>query len=183
MAIDRHAAAELIRDSSTLGTTLLIILLSTYGEQVFTMDPLELWVAVQEDFHATVTEEGENRVNALMMAVSTDAFFDDPETFRAVCTCLYDGDLGDLVAGGMEELTLAEMLWAIHEVKCLRDDDPEFAPAVVREIEEIIASEAEELTEESPVASCERFMEETKRDLIGQLLKLGIDKQDLMLLD
>ena len=182
MNIDRKTAAELLRDPNTLGTTLLVILLATYGEQIFEMDPVELWVNVQDDFHATVSEEGENRVNALMLALSTESFYEDPEVFRAVCTSLYDGDLGDLVGGSLEDLTLCEVLWAMHEVGNLRDDEPEFSPAVARLIGELIAEEAED-SSESPVPGYEQFLDEAKRDLIGQLLKLGVDKQDLMLLD
>lgn len=179
MNIDRQAAADLIRDPETLGTTLLVILLSEYREQIFEMEPLEIWAAVQDDFRATVSEEGENRVNALLTALSTDAFYEDPEVFRAVCTCLYDGDLGDLVAGGLEDLTVCEMLWAMKEVGSLRDDEPEFSKPVAAVIEDLISQEVDEGDADNYAV----FLDEVQRDLIGQLLKLGLDKQDLLLLD
>jgi hypothetical protein len=181
---NRKEAAELLRDSSTLGTTVLVILLQTYGEELFDLDPLEIYARVQEDFRATLSEEGENRLNALLFAISSDAFYEDPEVFRAVSTSLYDGDLGDLVTGGLEPITVPEMLWAVYEVGQLREDEPDFTAGINRIMDETIADEAEEQDMENVevLPYYERFLESTKKDLFKQLSSIGVSKQELLAL-
>ena len=171
--------AELLRNPDTAGTVLLTILLRTYGEDIFDVDPVELYVRIQEDFRTTMSEEGENRLNALIMALSSNAFYEDPDVFRAVAAALYDGDLGDLINGTIDDITLPEILWAIYEVGLLREDeeDPEFAPAVQRIIDEEIAQAAEEADLDNPdsvVPYYERFVEDMKEDMLQQLRRLGV---------
>ena len=48
--------AELLRNPDTAGTVLLTILLRTYGEDIFDVDPVELYVRIQEDFRTTMSE-------------------------------------------------------------------------------------------------------------------------------
>ena len=116
-----------------------------------------------------------------MLAVSTDAFFQDAEVFRAICTSLYDGDLGDLVSGGIENLTLPEILWAVYEVGILREDDPEMSPGVLNVIEQEIRNEAEEIDDEEEVKPYyDRFVESAKADLEQQLVALGVSPADLI---
>lgn len=180
----RQIAADLIRDPETLGTVILIILLSKYGEEIFDMDPVELYVRIQEDFHSTLTEEGENRLNAILMAVTSDAFYEDPLAFRAIASALYDGDLGDMVNGVLDDLTIPEILWAIYEVGLLRDETEEddFSPAVQRVIDEEMMNEAEEQDMEDPeqvIPYYERFVESMKGQLHEQLGKLGLVESDI----
>ncbi len=180
---NREVAAELFRNPDTCGSVILIILLSTYGEELFEMDPVEIYVRIQEDFHSTLTEEGENKLNAIMMALSTEAFYEDPLAFRAIASALYDGDLGDIVEGALEDLTVPEILWAVYEVGLLRDDteEPEFSPAVKRVMEEEMSSEAEELDMEQAevIPYYERFVEEMKADLHAQLRSIGLVEEDI----
>lgn len=185
VSFSRETAAELIRDSETFGSVLLVILLAAYGDELFDMDPLEIYERVKEDFRATITEEGENKLNAIMMAVSTDAFYDDPLAFRSIAAALYDGDLGDLVNGVMEDVTLPEMLWAVYEVGLLREEmeEDDFSPSVQRVLDEAVSDEAESLEDaedpEDVFPYYERFVEDNKQDLHSQLRKLGLLEDDL----
>lgn len=180
---NRETAADLFRDPETCGSVILIILLATYGEEIFDLDPLEIYVRIQEDFHATLTEEGENKLNAIMMALSTNAFYEDPLAFRSISSALYDGDIGDLVEGSLEDLTIPEILWAVYEVGLLRDEteETEFSPAVQRVMEEEMSNEAEEMDieEAEVVPHYERFVEEMKMELHQQLRKIGLVEDDL----
>lgn len=180
----RQVAAELFRDSDTLGTVILVILLLQYDVDIFEQDPLEIYARINEDFHATLSEEGENRLNALLLALQTDDFYDDPLVFRSIASALYDGDLGDMVSGTLDDLTIPEILWAIYEVGLLRDENEqdEFSPAVQRVIDEELANEAEEQDLDDPEAVLpyyERFIEHMKKTLHEQLAKLGLVESDI----
>jgi hypothetical protein len=163
-----------------------MILLAAYGDELHgnadlgiePMDPVEVWVRVKEDFHTEVPEENENKINALVMALSTDAFYDDPLAFNSICNALYSGDLGDLVNGYIEDLSVSEMLWGIYEVELNRGDSQDFAPAVDAFIEETISQEAaynEELEAAEVVPYYEKFVAEMRDDLMVQLKMLNVD--------
>jgi hypothetical protein len=174
--LNRKEAAALLREPSTFGTVILAILVGAYGTEVLSKDVLEIYADVREDFNAIIPEEGENRLNAVMMCVTTDLFYREPEVFRAVCTSLYDGDMGDLVSGALEELTVPEMLWAIYEVGLLQDDTPDFAPAVEKAIAAEFLSEARE---EGGAEFYEDFIEEARQELIEQLSVIGMRPEQL----
>ena len=73
-AYDREKAGELLRKAETMATTIHAIALAVFGEALYAdggVDPLEIYAVLDDEFHAQLTEEGENRLNAIMMAVST----------------------------------------------------------------------------------------------------------------
>lgn len=184
---DRRTAADILGDPETSATVLHIIMLAAYGDELHgdaaqgidAMDPIECWVRVEEDFRVRVPEENENKINALMFAISTEAFYEDPLAFNSICNALYSGDLGDLVSGAIEDLTLPELLWGIYEVELNRGDSQDFDAPVDRFINEVIAEEAEDM--ENPdldriVSYYEKFVEEQRDDMLIQLKTLGVDE-------
>lgn len=189
MYLDKEAVAELIRDPDTLATTLHVILLAAYGTDVYTEDVLELYLRLEEDFHARITEEGENRINAIRLATETDAFYDDLTAFQAICNALYGGDIGDPISSAFDEVTVPELLWATYEVGLNRDDDPEFSRSIEQFIDQVIAEEVEdvdievnEIDEASDLLRLpytDQFIADMKSDLRRQLSKLGITEADL----
>lgn len=173
-------AAGLIREPGTLGLPLLVICLAAYGEEVFgsdtvePMDPLDLYERLKDDFRAQLTEEGENRLNALMLAIATDGFYEDPLIFVSVTKALNTGDLGELPDGVMEEVELPEALWAVYEVGLCRDDDIGLEPRVLAVIEGALAKESREVEEGEEEVSPEDYIASNKLDLANQLLQLGL---------
>ena len=181
--LDKKAASALLREPDTLATTLHVILLTAYPELygdpvngTEPLDPLEIYARVSEDFNAIIPEEGENRINALLTAIPTDLFYLDPVAFIGVANALYSGDIGDMVDGMMDDLTIPEILWAIYEIGLNRDDEPEFSDAVKKLIDFEIRSEAQDLEEDPDdvVPYYTRFVEEMKTDLTLQLRQLGV---------
>lgn len=184
---DRRQAADLLADPDTSATLLHLILLSAYGDELYgapekdiaPMDPVECWVRVQEDFRVTVPESNENKINGLMFAVSTDAFYDDPLAFRSICSALYSGDLGDLVDGVLDDLTVPEMLWSVYEVELNRSDYQEFAASVEAVMDEVISTEAEDredLDPEDVVPYYEKFVAEQRNEMLTQMRKIGVSE-------
>ena len=176
-----QACAKLIREPSTLTLPLLTILLEAYGEYLFDMDPVELYLDIEEDFHARLTEEGENRVQAGLMAMTTDLFYKDPLVTRSVALAMFEGDLGDMVTGVLEEIDMSEVLWAVYEVGLLRDDDEEFSRPVQNFIDELIkdASGSVNIEEGEVVPYYARILITQKRELREQMAQLGLEGLEL----
>jgi hypothetical protein len=180
MIQDRKILGDLLADPETSATVLHAILLAHYKDELYgdpeqgipPMDPVEIWVRVQEEFHTTVHDNNENKINAIRMALVSDAFYEDPLVFTATCLSLYDGDMGDLVAGYMEDLTVPEMLWGIYEVELNRDDRVEFSPRVLRLIDSVIAEEAEEKfegEEATTMAYYEQILEAKRQTMFEEM--------------
>lgn len=182
----KRVAGDLLADPETSATVLHLILLTAYKDELYgnpsegipPMDPVECWLRVKEDFDTQPPETNENKINALMFAISTDAFYDDPLAFTSICSSLYSGDLGDLVEGVMEDLTVSEMLWSIYEVELNRGQSEDFLPAVDSLIAEVIAEEAEDkedLEVEDVVPFYEKFVVQMRNDMLTQMRTLGVD--------
>jgi len=185
---DRKAVGDLLEDPDTTATALLVIVLGSYGDAVFgdeeqgipPMDPLELWQNLKDDYHAQTCEENENRLNAIMLALSSDAFYDSEEAFTAIASSLEDGDLGDTVTGEMEPLTVPEILWAIYEVELNRDDKQDFSPAIVALIDQTMTTEAADMEgsmDGNPMSYWENFLSDKRSQLMQELRILGVDEK------
>ena len=164
-----------------MATPLLAIVLTAYGDEIFgdeakgiePIDPIELYARIEEDFRAQLTEAGENRLQALMMAVATDGFYEDPLVFTSVAKALAVGDMGDLPDGIMEEVTLPEAVWAVYEVALNRDDDIGLHPLVLALITGAADGESEE-GQEQPLPHHERFVAHQKLELASQLRSINV---------
>lgn len=156
----RDVANELIAAPGTTATTLLILISKALESQcpegldpfhlilgsperdIEPMDTLEIWQDLEEFYGGRICEANENRVNALILALSSDAFEQDAEAFMAVCNALADGDLGDMLDGVFELPQIDEMWWALREVSLVRGTLFEFSEQVLDLMEKI--SEAED---------------------------------------
>ncbi len=176
-----------VGDSDTPGFVLLTIALWAFGARVFgdpeagidPMDPAEMWAEFNEVFGSWVTEEGENRLNALLLALSGDAFYRDVETFCAVSNALFDGDLGDMVDGVFEEPSAIEMLWASLEVELARDDD-DAAPPFGSKVRDFLACKLRE--EQEDQTEQEAAVEEAFIDMMDALRTIGVPLAAIRLL-
>lgn len=177
-----------------MATPLLVIVLSTYGDRALAddpetgeerLDPIELWNMVERDYRTTIPLEAENRLNAIMLALTSDLFFEDPIVFTAVCGALSQGELPDMVNGFMddlvEHLTLAECLWGLYEVALVRDDDLPLGPRIEALIERIARDEVEEDVGDplQIIPHYERFVIKQRHEMIQQLRLLGLPEEML----
>jgi hypothetical protein len=175
--LNTEAARNIVGSEDATATALHSILLALYGEALYgeePMDPLEIYADLEERFNITVPEDNENRINAIIMAVSSNAFYEDETAFVAIAESLLDGDLGDVPTGEMGGLSTLELLWAIYEVAVNRDENvPPFAPAIARMIETIANDEAQEDNDEIPsdVQDVE-FLREKRAQVLQQLQSL-----------
>lgn len=181
--MDRRKCAELIRDPEALALPLMTVLLSAYGPQVFEEDPIDLWLSVEEDFNAQLTEEGENRVNASILALTSDLFYSDPLVLRATALALFEGDLGDMVNGVLEDIEFPEALWAVYEVGLMRGDDEEFSDDVSEYIDRLMRETSEDnedlgMEPDEAIPYAVRFLEDMKGTLRDQLRLIGVSESN-----
>lgn len=177
--LDREVSSRLLADPETSATALHVIVLTAYGDAVYgseeedipPIDPVLLWALLREDFSVTVPEANENRINALMTALITDGFYEVEEVFVATCLALYNGDMGDIVSGFMEDITLVEALWGIFEVALNRNDDLDFHPRIVARIRAEMAEAVEET--DHPFSYFVRGLIEGKTQIVRELTMLG----------
>lgn len=151
LPFDKDRAKELLADENdTSATTLHFILLATFGVELYgdpeneieQLDPVELWAKIQDEYGIDIPESAENKIQALIMGLETDMFYEEPEVLAAVANALYTGDLGDLVDGVMETPTLSEIFWAAFELGLNRDSEPEFSPKCVKYMYDQIRTQA-----------------------------------------
>jgi len=173
-------------DADTPGLLLFTIVLWTFGPAVFgdaenevgPMDPSEMWAGLNERYGTWVTEEGENKLNAILAGITGGMFWTDSEVFRAVSTSLYDGDLGDMVSGEFEDLTALEIMWAMLEMELVWDGDaPEFSWRVQAVIDEVLSQEQDDQSVNLEA------VDEAYKDMLDQLLQLGVPTSSIRLWD
>ena len=176
--LDEGKIRVALGDPDTPGLVLFTIALWCFGDLVMgnpdegiePMDPAEMWASFNERFGTWVTEEGENKLNAVITGLRGAAFWEDQEVFVSCTTALYDGDLGDLINSGMEDLSATEIMWAILEMELVWDspDTPEFAYSIQNYVGEQLAEEQEDQVENS------KEVEKAYLSMLGQLQDLGV---------
>lgn len=157
--LDIGAIRGALGDVDTSGIVLFTIALWTFGDEVMgnsdegieAMDPSEMWAEFHSQYGTWVPEEGENKLNAIIAGLQGGAFWIDLTTFMSVTTALFDGDLGDLVTGGFEDLNATEIMWSVLEMELAWDSDntPDFSLDVREYIEDALRMEQEDQVENS----------------------------------
>ena len=125
-----------------------------------------------------MSDDVRQKLQAIMLAVSTDAFFHDPEAFRAVTNTLVEGDPG---FAAFDDLTIPEILWANYEVS-LNHPGADFSPQVEKLIDRELKEEGadlDSLEEAENVPYFDRAVTHLHGELKEQMGKLGIDSGQL----
>lgn len=176
LKLEPSKVAELLANPNTYATTFHVILLATLGEQFYSMDPVEIFSELESRFNCRIAEEGENRINALLTLMSSDVALQDPEAFQAVAQSLAGGEIGDAMDGLLDTLESLEVLWALYELTLNQEQEDEASPAVLRFIDEVLASE----NDEDGMEGVQQDLEEMKVRLHTQLASMGVAPEDLL---
>lgn len=178
MPLDRHkldkkVVFKLLESPSTFGTVLHIIALTCYGEEIYDLDIEEMALRLDEDFHAKLNEQNENKFQAIMLATSTDAFFEDVRAFTGICSALVEGDPG---VDMLDDLTTIEAMWGMYEVG-LSNSRNEFDVSISKKIQSIVEQEGYDPSdgEADPLEA----MREARSRLEYQLRELGVPSPEL----
>ena len=152
LQLNKVEAAKLLSSDNTFAFTLMVILLAAYDQDVFDENPVVLFNRIEDDFRIKLPEEAENRINAALTAMTTDLFYTQFSTFKAITLALNEGDIGSIADGiddDEEELNAAEILWSITEVGLLNGDtffemQEKLSDSVAARCNMLIDSEAED---------------------------------------
>ena len=155
-----------LTDPDTFATVLHAILIKTYGDEINDIDPVEIFLRLGEDYGAEPCEEVENKIQAILLATTTDVFYNDPDAFTAVCETLANGDPG---MEQLEQLTLAEVIWGVYEVE-LNHPGAEMSKQVHKLVQQTVEAEAEEAGDYQYIFN---YLHEQRDALKHQLEKVG----------
>jgi hypothetical protein len=174
-------------DVETPGLVLFTIALYVFGDAVMgdpdegidQMDPTEMWAGFNARYGTWVTEEGENKLNAIITGLQDGRFWRDLDTFMAVSTALFDGDMGDIITVGFEELSAVELMWAVLEMQLALDSDetPEYSLAVQEYVDGILFREQEDQGENA------KEVENAYLAMLDQLVELGVPTSMIRAMD
>jgi hypothetical protein len=172
--LDPKAVSRLLADDGTLATPLQVIALTVYGPEIYEVDPMEIVLRLEEDFHVKLTETIENKLKSILLATSTDIFYEDPQAFTSICNTLINGDPG---LDNFDPLTIPEVLWGIYEVE-LNHGPHEVHPGVQSLIGSVLEEEMTDSeggpVESDPYQYAWDFMNELHSRLRRQLGDLGV---------
>ena len=194
LKLDKREAGKLLASDKTLAFTLMTILLSKYGQDVFDLKTPVLFNMLEEDFNIKLPEEAENRINAALTAMQTDLFYTQFSPFKAITMALNSGDIGGFAdedgSDDKDEISTAEILWAISEVGLLnglnfKESADNISDDIIEKCNEIIDDESEDLDEVNDDVDTidEAYVEPYYYRAVAngaltlaiQLLKIGVD--------
>lgn len=112
--------AEIVSDESTMGTTLLLACVDTFGLSFFEWEPETFDLDCKSAFGVELPQVNKDKVWALVTALTTNLFYISLETFMPICNALNDSQ-ADFRA--YDPVDSDEAAWALVEV--LINDPPE----------------------------------------------------------
>lgn len=119
MAKDYQVAVQAALETpETMSTLLYVLIRNAYGDDAFTWDPTTLYLDLREDFHVEPKAEVMDRLSAIQVLVTTDAFFTRPDAFINICNTITDGTPSFSL---FDTATVEECAWALVEVSLIRD--------------------------------------------------------------
>lgn len=194
---DSAQTKKYLEDEATYASVLLAILLAYLpeGEDDLTkVDLDEVLGDMQDDFGCKIADECANKIQAAVVALTTDYFWTDVNVMKGMSLTLDDGDIGDLLDNDDEEVDTCQILWAAMEVGLINDMTfeqslDEFTDKVSNVINKVIESEAQDLEEvEDDVDTIEeatrkpyygKVVDGKLMMLVGQLINLAGNNEDL----
>lgn len=187
VTLDDGKVRAALADPDTSGFVLFVIALREFGDAVLgdeeagveMMDPAEMWADLHSRYGSWVTEDGENKLSALITGLQGARFWRDLDVFMAVSTALFDGDLGDMIEVGFEKLSATEVMWAVMEMGLAWDaaEPPEFSLPIQEYVDRILLEEQEDQSANAAAVEGD-FL-----NMMDQLREMGVPPAMLRALD
>jgi hypothetical protein len=178
---DRLTLTNVLTSPATSATALHVAVLDHLGLEIYEWDPATLWMEINSALHLELPEQNQDKLQAIIAAVSTDQFYAQTEGFYHIAHALLDGDGGFQV---FDPLTLGEALWAIYEVALNRDAE-KFSPSILSFIQHLVKQEGQSSAPEAflksqgdpeasedPNSQLDRFLNDRAAKVRGELIQL-----------
>lgn len=157
----RRSYRQIFENEDTYATTLIVALVDELGTEFFAWEPESLRMEIKDRFDADVPAKNMDKIQALLLCLTTNQFYVSLEAFMNVCNALagagVDFDLFDYV-------DIEEMAWGVAEVLTLDPPEGEDSSKLFgQEVRHYIALAAEQ----EGLSKLPRPLNKLAGDLIG----------------
>jgi len=104
---------NVLTNEDAFATSLLAICLDEYGTEIFDYEPESLWMALSETFNIKVPRINKDKLQAMLVAYTTDLPFISVEMFTNICNVLSGSEANFYK---WDALTPEEIIWGIYEL-------------------------------------------------------------------
>lgn len=177
--LNKQGVFEILQDPDTYATVLLCICLINYGDETFKVEPIVLFQWLKEDFGTELHEDNENKLQALLVALTTDFFFTDLDVFQNICKTLSSGDPEITDTNFMSDpVTIPEVMWGIYEVSLNSEDtiidNMPFSKQIDAFIDNTLDNDVDEQDDDTISPQTNNIVADNVSQLKEQLSKIGI---------
>lgn len=102
-----------LENKDSFATTLMAVLLDMYGTQIFDWEPSALAMQINDDFHMQLPEVNSDKIWAMIVAMTTNQFFTNPEIYLNTCKAFAHAEADFAM---FRPVTPEEMAWGVTEV-------------------------------------------------------------------
>jgi hypothetical protein len=107
------AFRKALENPDSFATVLLALLIDEYSTDIFEWEPQALTMQIKDDFHLDLPQKNSDKIWALIVSMTTNQFFQNPEIFLNVCKTLAHGEADFAI---FRPVTPEEMSWGVTEV-------------------------------------------------------------------
>jgi hypothetical protein len=126
-----------LQNPETSATLLNAILTRQYGEEWLAWEPLTVYLEIKSDYRVDPPSELLDRIAAIQIIMTSDAFFKRLDAFIAICTTLSTGDPS---FAAFDPASVEECAWGIAEVGLLREPLP-FSYAIQQYLKQLLGDD------------------------------------------
>ena len=142
---EKRKLQTVLGDEDAFATSLLTIVLDTYGTAVLEWEPDTLWMGIAEDFGVTLPAVNRDKIQALLLVLTTNQPLVSVEAFNYVCNVLSGTEAN---FRSWDPLSPEEALWGIYEMmlhigidRAPKEPPPEFSHEIRRYLGVILRDE------------------------------------------
>lgn len=131
---------ELLTSRDTFATTLLVLVIDTYGPEAMEWSPQTLAMEIHDDFQVDLPQSNIDKIMAAIQLLTTNDFYQRLPMFNYLCNVL-SGDPFD--PSIFEPATAEEIAWAVVEAALLfpPEADESFTPEILAFIRKVLESD------------------------------------------
>ncbi|MFC1453614.1 hypothetical protein ACFLQL_00350 [Verrucomicrobiota bacterium] len=137
MILDHGAIREALKNPESSATLIHSILKAKYDDAVYYWDPLTIYLEVKDDFDVDMPDAVLNKLAAVQILMTTDAFFKRIDAFIPICNTFNSGEPFFIA---FDPATTEEIAWTLAEVALNREYIP-FSYAIKKYIKITLAQD------------------------------------------
>lgn len=177
--LNKQGVFEALQNPETYATVLLAICLINYGNETFRVEPLVLFQWLKDDFGTELHEDNENKLQAILIALTTDYFFSDLQVFQNICKTLESGDPDIMESNFMADpATIPEVMWGIYEVALNSEDQVvdnlPFSKQVDNFISKVLDDDIDDVDDGSQMNEQSNIIQNNVTEMKEQFKSIGI---------